>query len=173
MEVTEIRIKLAGNLDDKLQAFCTITFDNCFVVRDLKIIRGARGAFVAMPSRKLTDLCPRCGGKNHLRAHFCNECGHRLPADRAEHDEKGRAKLHADIAHPIHSEYREGLQNLILDAYEKELERAEQPGYRPPADEFLEAAEDDRPHAPPDGPPPPPPGTRDSHPHRFGEGILP
>ena len=54
MEITEIRIKLMDDPNDRLQAFCSITFDGSFVVRDLKIIQGTRGSFVAMPSRKLT-----------------------------------------------------------------------------------------------------------------------
>ena len=79
MEITEVRIKLTEDSDDRLQAFCSITFDDCFVIRDLKIIEGANGPFVAMPSRKLTAHCPKCGCKNHLRAGFCNQCG--LPVD--------------------------------------------------------------------------------------------
>ena len=53
MQITEVRIKLMEDSDDRLQGFCSITFDNCFVVRDLKIIEGTSGPFVAMPSRKL------------------------------------------------------------------------------------------------------------------------
>ena len=82
MEITEVRIKLMDDADDRLQGFCSITFDDCFVVRDLKIIEGANGPFVAMPSRKLTAHCPQCGCKNHLRAAHCNQCGLRLKDDR-------------------------------------------------------------------------------------------
>ena len=82
MEITEVRIKLMENSDDRLQGFCSITFDNCFVVRDLKIIDGANGPFVAMPSRKLTSHCHQCGTKNHLKAQYCNQCGARLREDR-------------------------------------------------------------------------------------------
>src|SRR5215813_8578070 len=78
VEITEVRIKLMEEAGERLQAFCSITFDDCFVVRDLKIIEGANGPFVAMPSRKLTSHCPQCGAKNHLRANHCNECGQRL-----------------------------------------------------------------------------------------------
>ena len=78
MEITEVRIKLMMDSDDRLQGFCSVTFDNCFVVRDLKIIDGANGPFVAMPSRKLTSHCHQCGSKNHLKAQYCNQCGVRL-----------------------------------------------------------------------------------------------
>ena len=74
MEITEVRIKLMDDPSERLQAFCSITFDDCFVIRDLKIIGGANGAFVAMPSRKLTAHCTHCGSKNHLRAAYCNQC---------------------------------------------------------------------------------------------------
>ena len=40
MEITEVRIKLMEDTDDRLQGFCSVTFDDCFVVRDLKIIEG-------------------------------------------------------------------------------------------------------------------------------------
>ena len=82
MEITEVRIKLMEEPGERLKAFCSITFDNCFVIRDLKIIDGSNGPFVAMPSRKLTAHCPGCGMKNHLRAQYCNQCGKRL-SDRA------------------------------------------------------------------------------------------
>jgi len=83
VEITEVRIKLMEEAGERLQAFCSITFDNCFVIRDLKIIEGTSGAFVAMPSRKLTAHCPQCRSKNHLRASYCNQCGLRLKEDRA------------------------------------------------------------------------------------------
>jgi len=51
MEITDIRIrKVAG--EGKLKAYVTITFDNCFVVHNVKIIEGKTGVFIAMPSRK-------------------------------------------------------------------------------------------------------------------------
>ena len=51
MEITDIRVrKVAG--EGKLKAYVTITFDNCFVVHNVKIIEGKTGIFIAMPSRK-------------------------------------------------------------------------------------------------------------------------
>ena len=140
MEITEVRIKLMNDKDEKLQAFCSVTFNDDFVVRDLKIIGGSKGPFVAMPSRKLMDRCPKCGGKNHLRAKHCNDCGQRLDPNRAEKDKRGRARLHTDIAHPINSRCREVIQRRILQAYEEELEKSKQPGYVPQSldEEFLD-----------------------------------
>jgi stage V sporulation protein G len=53
MEVTEVRVFPVN--EDKLKAYATITFDSCFVVRDLKVIHGNSGLFVAMPSKKRKD----------------------------------------------------------------------------------------------------------------------
>lgn len=129
MRITEVRIKLTEETDDRLQAFCSVTFDDSFVVRDLKIIEGTNGPFVAMPSRKLTAHCPRCGSKNHLRANYCNQCGGKQDADRAVRDSEGRAKLYADIAHPINSECREMIQKRVVADYQAERELSRQPGY--------------------------------------------
>lgn len=53
MEITEIRITLRD--DEKLRGFASITLDDCFVIRGLKIIEGATGMFVAMPNRRRKD----------------------------------------------------------------------------------------------------------------------
>ncbi len=129
MVITEVRIKLMEDNNERLQAFCSVTFDDCFVIRDLKIIEGTKGSFVAMPSRKLTDRCGQCGCKNHLRARNCNQCGARLDENRAVRDSDGRAKLHADIAHPINSACREYIQGQIIKAFQEEKLRSQQPGY--------------------------------------------
>ena len=130
VEITEVRIKLMEEGSERLQAFCSITFDNSFVIRDLKIIDGANGPFVAMPSRKLTAHCPQCGCKNHLRAAHCNQCGGRLPEDRLVKDEDGRAKLYADIAHPINTTCREIIQECVIREFQLELGRSKLPGYK-------------------------------------------
>ena len=129
MEITEVRIKLMDDPNDRLQGFCSITFDGCFVIRDLKIILGTKGSFVAMPSRKLTDRCPRCSTKNHLRARFCNDCAAELDEDRVVKDHDGRAKLYADIAHPINSGCRDMIQRKVLESFEEEKILARKTGY--------------------------------------------
>jgi len=53
MEITEVRV--FPKEEERLKAYVTITFDNCFVVRDLKVINGNNGLFVAMPSKKRKD----------------------------------------------------------------------------------------------------------------------
>ncbi|MBD3322553.1 MAG: septation regulator SpoVG [Chitinivibrionales bacterium] len=64
MEITEVRISLRN--EDKLKAFASMTLDNCFVVRGLKVINGSDGYFVSMPSRKHKD------GTYHDIAHPIN-----------------------------------------------------------------------------------------------------
>lgn len=53
MEITEVKVYPVN--EERLKAYVTITIDNCFVVRDLKIIQGNDGLFVAMPSKKRKD----------------------------------------------------------------------------------------------------------------------
>ena len=53
MEITEIRVFPVD--EEKLKAYATMTIDNCFVIRDLKVIKGNKGLFVAMPSKKRKD----------------------------------------------------------------------------------------------------------------------
>lgn len=136
MHITEVRIKLMDEPGERLRAFCSITFDDCFVVRDLKIIEGTSGLFVAMPSRKLTAHCGKCGMKNHLRANHCNQCGGRLNENRVIKDADGRTKLYADIAHPINSGCREMIQSRVVTEYQQEVERAKSPDYISRYDEY-------------------------------------
>src|SRR4051794_21419738 len=53
MEITEVKVFPVD--EEKLKAYITIVLDNCFVVRDLKIISGTAGLFVAMPSKRRKD----------------------------------------------------------------------------------------------------------------------
>ena len=89
MEITDVKIKKV-EADGKLMAYVSITFDDCFVVHNLKVIKGKEGIFVAMPNRKTRN---------------------------------GEFK---DIAHPINSDYRNKLQNRVLDEYNQLEEEAEQ-----------------------------------------------
>lgn len=136
MNITEVRVKLTEAKKNRLQAFCSITIDNDFVVRDLKIIEGYKGAFVAMPSRKLADKCTKCGCKNHLRARFCNDCGTKLDDKRAlgeaREESRGKFKLYADTAHPINSKCRDEIEQKVLAAFKEETEKSKEPGYKPP-----------------------------------------
>ncbi len=129
MNITEVRVKLLDNQPDKLRGFASITIEDCLVIRDLKIIEGTNGLFIAMPSRKLCDRCQSCGCKNHLRARFCNDCGKKLRADRGAQDERGRMRLYADISHPIHQEARDLVEQSVLAAFHRELERSKEAGY--------------------------------------------
>jgi stage V sporulation protein G len=65
IEITEVRVSLRN--DDKLKAFVSITLNDSFVIRGLKVIRGNSGLFVAMPSRKRPD------GQHQDLAHPIND----------------------------------------------------------------------------------------------------
>jgi stage V sporulation protein G len=66
VEITEVRITLRN--EEKLKAFASITFDNAFVVRGLKVINGSQGYFVSMPSRRKKD-----GTFQDLAHPICND----------------------------------------------------------------------------------------------------
>ncbi len=122
MEISDVRVRMVKDAGDRLKAVCTVTLDNEFVVRDVKVVEGTNGLFVAMPSRKLTLPCPRCRTQNHLRSKHCNECGGRLPPARIPADENGREKAHRDVAHPINSAFRQRMQERVLEAFRLECE---------------------------------------------------
>lgn len=53
MQITDVKVFPVD--EDKLKAYVTVTLDNCFVVRDLKIIHGSSGLFIAMPAKRRKD----------------------------------------------------------------------------------------------------------------------
>lgn len=87
MQITDIRIRKV-NAEGKLKAYVTVTFDECFVIHNVKVIEGKTGVFIAMPSRKT------------------------------------KTGEYKDVAHPINSEFRNELQNRILEAYQQAPEDA-------------------------------------------------
>lgn len=80
MDISEVRIRKVTQAG-KLKAYVTVTFDNQFVVHNIKVIEGREGDFIAMPSRQLAN---------------------------------GEFK---DVAHPICSEFRDHLQQVVMEAY--------------------------------------------------------
>jgi len=52
MNITDVRVRIVKKEDSKLKAVASVTFDDCFVVHDIKVIEGSEGFFIAMPSRK-------------------------------------------------------------------------------------------------------------------------
>lgn len=127
MEITEVRIFLKDSLDKKLKAYATVTFDNAFVVRNIKVIEGSSGLFIAMPSRKIKrQVCPKCAFKNELRSRYCSQCGGQLflltPGPEANVDAQSE---HRDIAHPITQSFREYLQRRVLEAFQQESSKGQ------------------------------------------------
>lgn len=83
MQITDVRIRKVEN-EGKMKAVVSITFDDVFVVHDIKVIEGERGLFIAMPSRRTPE---------------------------------GEFR---DIAHPINSDIRSRIQDLILQKYRED-----------------------------------------------------
>ena len=78
IEITEVRVSLRN--DDKLKAFVSITLNDSFVIRGLKIIRGNSGLFVAMPSRKRPD------GQHQDLAHPINDVTRKYLTEKVMHE---------------------------------------------------------------------------------------
>ena len=160
MEITEARVVLKEGPDKKLKAYATLTFDSCFVVRNVKIIKGTKGLFVATPSRKMRESCPKCNYKNAVRSRFCSQCGSNLPVRDTRQmsmptgrpGDEVRQSEHRDIAHPITLECREYIQKKVLEAYEIELKRGTR---QEPAAEPVVPPRSEPTYA--SSPPPPPP----------------
>ena len=126
MEITEVRIFPTQSKDGKLKAFATMTFDDWFVVRNVKVIQGNNSLFVAMPSRKAMGACPKCHYKNVVGSRYCNQCGAETPKTPIEtQKENDPHSTHMDIAHPITQECRVYIQEKILSAYRNETEKTE------------------------------------------------
>lgn len=124
MEITEVRISLREAEGRRLKAYATVTFDNSFVVRNIKVVEGNQGLFVAMPARKMKQFCSRCGKKVDVGSRFCNACGVQLPPPPRDLS-KDKQGTHQDLAHPINQEFRDYLQSKVLDAYYREKETQE------------------------------------------------
>ena len=76
-------------------------------------------------------LAEGAAGSSLTEFMFCNECGGSLNPDRNDRDPQGRARLHADIAHPINAAARKDMEQSILKEYSEEVERSKAPGYNP------------------------------------------
>jgi len=75
--------------------YSTVTFENAFVVRNIKVIQGSNGLFIAMPSRKMKYACSKCNFKNDIGSKFCNQCGatiHSANRDSNAPDAKAEAR---------------------------------------------------------------------------------
>lgn len=123
MEITEVKIFLKDSPDKKLKAYATVTFDNAFVVRNIKVIEGTNGLFIAMPSRKIRQACHKCNFKNEVRSKYCNQCGVQLPVTSWAQTQESINNVqleHKDIAHPVTQAFREYLQKKVLDGYNQE-----------------------------------------------------
>jgi len=142
MKISEIRIHLVHEtrFSDKALAYVSVLLDDSFRVWDLRVIRGDRGPFVAMPSRKVMDRCEACEGRNPLDAQFCCWCGVRLAEERMDCFScggcgdgpdpefacvkcrgKGTQKLYEDMFHPVSVVARRVLEGLVLVAYQDAL----------------------------------------------------
>ncbi len=133
MEVTEVRVYPVDSnptSEGRLLAFCSVTFDHVFVVRDLKVIEAMDGMFVAMPSKIKQDSCPFCRGRNPVRAKFCSYCGESLD-DQRYYKTSGAHHIYQDIAHPVNLGFRLKVEDAVLDEYDSVMKLKQVEGNTP------------------------------------------
>ena len=119
MDVTEVKVSPVEGGNSKLKAFANVTFDREFVVRDLKVIQGRTGLFVAMPGTQVRAPCPRCGRRNPIRDRYCGGCGAEMPAQGHRGDREAAREDHRDVAHPITAAAREKIAGAVIREYER------------------------------------------------------
>jgi len=101
MEITNVGISLK-NTEGTLRAYASVTFDEEFVVKDIKITETEKGLVMSMPRRKI-----------------------KLKEEVDETDPEVRAKLYRDVAHPINQSAREKIEKAVFAKYREELEKAQ------------------------------------------------
>ena len=97
-------------------------------MRDIRIIEGKRGLFVALPSKKMQRNCLQCGFKNAVTNKFCGSCGTKLdPLEKPEEMQDAPSQQHRDLAHPIKTEFRDYIQEKVIEEYKnKEASESKQ-----------------------------------------------
>ncbi|NOZ64839.1 MAG: hypothetical protein GXO71_07980 [Caldiserica bacterium] len=132
MEITDVRVRLASRKRDKVKAFASVTFDSCFVVRNIRLIEGNNGLFLAMPSEEARKSCPQCTSRIPWSSRFCPRCGAHLGDNAVVTSAKQGSR---DLAHPINQETREYITSKVIEAYNEILAEA------PPLSEEVEETE--------------------------------
>lgn len=97
MEISDVKVFLVD--EDKLRAYVTITLEDCFVVRDLKIIQGTTGLFVAMPAKKRKDGTYK-DVAHPLNAEMRDKLEKRVLEEYAKTARNGTANLRVRDTHP-------------------------------------------------------------------------
>ena len=123
MEITEVDVKLHQS-HDRLRAFCAVVFDDCFVVKDVKVLERSDGSLLlSMPDRELADRCPFCKSQTPYKYVRCGKCGAQLAPDREPVDpDTGRTIRYACVAYPLNMDYRREMERRIFSAYRLAVE---------------------------------------------------
>ena len=102
MEITDIRLRrLNSDGNSKMKAVFSVTFDNEFVVHDIRVIENNGRLFCAMPSRRKSTA-------------------QTVKSENLTDDSSGeKSSTFTDIVHPIGAAFREKLENRVLDEYYK------------------------------------------------------
>jgi stage V sporulation protein G len=149
MEITDIQINLAYFQKSKIRAFCSVFFDNEFVVHEVKIIeeplsakaslrpdfrdrqtqaglsacsaQAVRRLHISMPNKKITMHCVKCAEKNPINANFCSKCGVKLTWYGIAREKNTHSEIYTDIVQVISGKLTRLIRKKILTAYQDKL----------------------------------------------------
>ena len=93
MEITSVWVRKNKNEESRMKAKVSVTLDDCFIIRDIRIVEGKNGLFIQMPSKRVN----------------------RTPKETEETEE--RVSNYVDIVHPINKETRTMFEDAIFEAY--------------------------------------------------------
>ncbi len=113
VNITNVHLQLCDENNRRLRAYCSLVFDDAFVVHNIRIIEKNGELLMAMPSRKVTEKCRLCGINNSIDSTFCAGCGKRFD----DQHELYTKKVHVDVVHPINADFRSTLEERIFKEY--------------------------------------------------------
>jgi len=110
MDITNIHVELQN--DGPVLAYITVNFNNCFVIKDIRMLQSG---LISMPSRKHKYRCDTCNNNVYYLSNYCSSCGTK------QENIKIPEKIHSDVCHPITSEFRTLLADAITTAVQNKI----------------------------------------------------
>lgn len=113
MQITELNIRVVRSGEDGVLAYVHLVMDDQLAIKDLRLIRKPdQSVLLVMPNRPKTHRCPSCTARNSVLHRFCHRCGDLLPLVTDD-------QPFVDVAHPINKQFRQYLEQQIINRYEE------------------------------------------------------
>lgn len=121
MEITKVRVQLPDRRSTSqiVKAYCSIEFDDCLAVHELRLLEVDNRLFVAMPSRESRINCQKCGDKNNVSHRYCSSCGADMAPQKSHLKPNFLRTRHRDVVHPFTKEMRTEIESRVLEEYHR------------------------------------------------------